>query len=299
MPWNNVAFTSPDFLTNALNSVSGSLAATASDVGAVRAALLASPGIDAPNAGAEPTSGAQVGRSNIYSLAAPVLRCVVVHPWCEGVAQGVGHYRHLSSRNAVNAAAKKLGDVLDVHRPTTTLDFLALLVSGSSYADMHQKLNAVLGVISEPTLFMCARRCAQLATLENDKVLLPDAGMNARFKYFSPAGCNVIATAASAVGAVVALGDADSIAGASAETDLVTVTKKKAALIASVQADANSALANFTGGAGQFYFMSNTTPNAASRALIDGDVGYEYPLAVCMLVAGAPGELDGLRGMLQ
>lgn len=299
MTWQPISFTPPPVLTDALGSVDSALTAAAGDMATVRAALLASPSIDAPDAGAEPHSGAHTGRSSVYSLTAPVLRSVVVHPWCEGLAQGDGHYRSLSSRNAVKAVAKKLGDVIDPHRPAGAMDVLAVLVSGSSYADLHQKLNAVLSVVSEPTLFMCARRCAQLASLETDKVLLPDAGMNARFVHFAAAGCEVIAQAIGAVGEAVALGDEVSIAGGSAETDLIAITKKKEAVIASVQTAAGDALADFGGGAGQFYFLSGVSANAASRALIDADVGHEYPYAVCLLVSGAPGALDGLRGMLQ
>jgi hypothetical protein len=299
MAWDPITFTPPPVLADALSSVDAGLGLAISDLGSVRDAILASPAIDAPNSGVEPHTGAEFGRDDVYGLGLPVLRSVVIHPWCEGVAQGVGHYRNLSSRNAVKAAAKKLGDVLDLQRPAGAMDVLALLVSGSSYADLHQKLLQVLTVFSEPILLMCARRCAQLAALENDKTLLPDGGINARFKHFSPASCNAIANFSGAVGETVALGDAVSIAGGSAETDLVALTKKKQALIETVQADANSALENFTGGAGQLYFLSGTTANVASRALIDADVGHEYPYAVCVLVTGAPGALDGLRGMMQ
>jgi len=297
MSWNPITFTPPAVLADALGSVDSALTATAGDMATVRADLLASPAIDAPDADAEPHSGAHRGRSSVYALTAPVLRSVVVHPWCEGLAQGVGHYRNLSSRNAVKAAAEKFGDVVDAHRPTASMDVLAVLVSGSGYAELQQKLNAVLSVISEPTLFMCARRCAQLAALESNKVLLPDAGMNARFAHFAPANCDVICNSIVAVGEAVALGDAVSIAGGSAETDLIVLTKKKQAFIA--QAAADSALENFTGGAGQLYFLSGVTANAASRALLDADVGHEYPYAVCLLVTGAPGALDGLREMMQ
>jgi hypothetical protein len=295
--FNAIIFKPPTVLVNAASSVTAELTTAASNAANVRSAVLAAPAIDAPNAAIEPHSGALNGREGLYALAAPALRCVVIHPWVEGIAQGVGHYRYLSNRNAVNAAAKKLGDVLDTSRPTGVMDVLALLIAGSSYAELNQKLHSLLAVFSNETLFMCARRCAQLATLESDKVLLPDPASNARFNHAANATANPVAY--KNIGQLVALGDAQQMAGSSAETDLVALTKKKQAIITSVTTAANNSLASFTGGAGQFYFNAGTSANAASRALLDADVGFEYPLAVCVLMTGAPGSLAMLKGMLQ
>lgn len=299
MAWVNTVFNAPAVITDAVSDVDSELTAQHIAMGNVRSAALASLAIDAPDAGVTSHTGPITGRAALHDCLTPSLRAVIVHPWCEGLAQGVGHYRHLSVRNAVNAAAKKLGDVIDQQRPTGAMDILALLVAGSSYAELHQKLQYFLTVFSNPTLYMCARRCAQLASIETDKILLPDAAMNAGFHHFSISHQHAIANTLGDVGMLVALGDAATIAGNSAETDLIALTKKKEAIITAAKTTAENAIVSFSGGAGRFLFLSGTTANAASRALIDSDVGYEYPLAVCAVVAGAPGELGVLRSMLQ
>lgn len=298
MAWNSIAFNAPPLLTNLASDADAALSALNADVSSVRAAVLASPAIDAPASGTAHT-GAITAPAGIYEQLVSEINQVVIHPWCEGLGQGVGHNRSLSARNAVNAAAKKLGDVLDSHRPTGSMDVLALLITGSSYADLQQHLEQFLTVYSDATVFMCARRCAQLAALESDKVLLPDAAINARFNTIKPAQTNHLVVQFGKVACASALAMASDIAGNSAETDLVLLCEKKQTVINQITTDANAALSSFTGGAGKCWFMPGTGANAASRALINSDVGYEYPLAVCVLITGAPGALDVLRSMLQ
>lgn len=299
MSWSAIHFKTPDVYGDALASATSVLNAELGVMDATRSALLAASSIDAPNAGVNPASGPLTGTAALYSAIAPMVLQVVIHPWCEGLNQGVGHNRNLSARNAVNAAAKKLGDVLDPQRPAGPVDVLAMLFTGTSYAALAQTLESVLAVYSDATLYLCARRCAQLASLTRDKVLLPDAGVNARFRLTANAQAKHMASALGDVAQAVALANAVTIAGDSAETDLVAITKKKQAHITAIKNAAISATDRFTGGAGRYYFLPGTTLPAASRALLDADLGYEYPLAVCVLLASAPGAMANLRGMLQ
>ncbi len=299
MAWAAIQFKTPPVLADVLASANVALDGEHGAMATTRSAVLAAPGIDAPSEGATALDGPITGAESLYSAFAPVVRQVVIHPWCEGLNQGVGHIRNLSARNAVNAAAKKLGDVLDAEKPNGAMDVLAMLITGTGYADMAQKLEQVLAVYSDATLYLCARRCAQLATLERDKILLPDAGVNARFRLTANVQASHLVQTFGAVGQAVALGDAVSIAGDSAESDLVAITNKKQAHITAIKNAATNATASFTGGAGHYYFLAGTNPAAASRALLDADLGYEYPLAVCVLLASAPGALNAFKGMLQ
>src|SRR5690606_2945745 len=99
-----------------------------------RAGIASTPTIDFGGASA-PADG--VSCSDLAALTHANFSVVVVHPWSEGIGQGVGHYRYLSPTNALVAAANKLVDTPDDLRPEDKKhDALALVLAGESYAKL-------------------------------------------------------------------------------------------------------------------------------------------------------------------
>jgi hypothetical protein len=265
--------------------------------GSVLGQLLSSPEIDEINPDAEFETGA-ITSGGYAAFAVQHIKHLVVHPWQQGVGQGIGVYRYLSPRNAVNVAANKLDELADKGRPANTknYDVVSLLLSASGYAAFANHLNQLLQLFSEPTVYMCARRSAQLATLEQTKIVLPDAAVNARWLDAAESGhatwCNYVGAVAHAD----SFSFADEYGQRSLEEAVMLVSHKRAALANAANLHAEEILQTISGAhSGKVSFIKDQPINVIKKLLLASDTGYEMPLSVCVLYVGEVDSLNSLR----
>jgi hypothetical protein len=297
MSWQPVHFLPPVAIQSAFNAAQARLNAEVGKLPGVLESLLKTPIIDVANPEATFFNGPLTGNSSLYGFTQSDLKTVVIHPWVEGVGQGVGHYRYLSSRNAVNAVADKLVDPADDFSPSGDLDYFALLLSGSSYAELGATLDRFLSVYSEPTLYMCARRCAQLATLEDSKQKLPSAAINARWDKATESSSHKWNFYTGEVGHPFSLVNGYDCEGASLEEAVGVVAKKKEAIISQALESAEITLSSIKLGFGKYHVIRFKKPKDAAKILRDSNTNAELPLAVCVVYCGTTDSLNNLMGL--
>lgn len=263
----------------------------------VMMALTQKPVIDDADVDAMPFNGPYVGNADLYGYTTSDFKTVVVHPWVQGVGQGNGHYRYLSPRNAVNTLANKLVDSQDDFRPLGLLDYFAISISGSSYENLSSTLRTFLGIYSEPTLYMCARRSAQLARLQAEREKLPIAAINARWDAVTESSSTRWNYYTGVVGATQAIFAGYDVDNSSLEEAVGVVAKKKAGVIEEALNEAKSALNSIDGGAGRIMLMKEKLPQEAAAQLRKSDTGFEYPLSVAVLYCGAVDSLNDFYGL--
>lgn len=223
---------------------------------------------------------------------------VCVHPWCQGVGQGDSHFRYLSPANAVAAAANKFTDAPDYRKPAGNLDALVLVVSANGFHAFAQTLNTFNRVFPVADVLFCERRAQQLASVEQDKLQLPDAPINARWHAKGIGALGLTRVAGSVLGSWGASAMAYQAGGNDPAGELdALITKKQSLLQAQAQAAADLQ-GLFAGGVGRGAFLSGQSAAQIKNALLNSDVGHDEPLACCLVVAGAVGSLTLLREML-
>lgn len=298
--WQAVTFTWPETLALVADGNSSKLAGVDDELTAAAGRIQAAP---APSFVNNPVSGVAAGAmADFNSLIDSVFnnaRVVCAHPWVQGIGQGVDHYRHLSPANAVLNAALKMQDEADAHRPTAnTVDAVALLITGDGFSSFGNALSAFNTVFPIAELQMCERRCLQLAGLEKQKHVLPDAPINARWKPRGLMNFRAVSTPAAAVGEQSTHAMAYEIGGESPIDEVLNLTHKKASALAATDAALSEVQSVFSGGAGKGLFFSNKTPGVIKTELESSGADHGAPLAACVVITAAPGELIVLQEML-
>lgn len=296
MAWEPITFVPTARLSTILSNAQGSLGGVPAALAAVGGQIAAAPALDASATGGRPALPL-VGDSRLYTILTRHYKTVVIHPWCQGIGEGVGHYRNLSPANAVAAAAQKFVDANDAHKSTENMDAFCILLTGKSLADLHNKLTTFLTVCDHPELQLCAHRCGALATLEGDKEQLPEPPQNAAWRYTAGMAATSFRNYLAALGEAVALVDGDQAATQSAEAELAALADKKAARVNQVLATAQAAAQAWTGGIGQKWFIENKSPLQIKRALEQSGADHSAPLSVVVVFAGPTSTLTQLKGL--
>lgn len=294
MSWENISFTKPQLLVSKLGNANTQLAGKVGELNSIPGTLSSTPTIDS---GGTSDALPLLGDSDLHGYTTAHYRCVFVHPWCEGIGQGNGHYRYLAPANAIEAAANKLIDANDSLKPTQNMDALAFLVSGASSSEMYNKLSVFIAAFKHPDILMCANRFKSLAVLEKAKEILPDAQLNASWKAQSLCASNSVKNYVAAVGDALAFVHGYECDSQSAEHEIAMLAQKKSQQITNALGHATTELNKLTGSVGSKIFYANKSPAAIKRELLSSGLGYDSPLSVCLVITGDVGSLENIRGM--
>lgn len=297
--FSNLVFTWPGSLAQVHNDCMTALSSAAGELASAGGRLAAAPALEVinnPVAASAAGTGQMLADLIAQTLASVTLVCV--HPWCQGVGQGDNHYRYLSPANAVIAAANKFADVPDTHKPAGAVDALVLVVSAKSFDDFAKTLKPLNSVFPVADLQLCERRASQLATVERDKQVLPDAAINARWHKRGLPGIGRVSQAAAVVGELCAHASGYEAAGASPDEEINALIAKKSAALSTADNAITELQAVFAGGSGRGVFFQSTTPAQIKNALANSGLSHDDPVAVCLVLAGAVGSLDVVREML-
>jgi hypothetical protein len=291
--FSDLQFTFPAMLDSASSNAASALGSAAAGLTDAATRLSAAPALSVVN---NPVAGGCAGSGDVltdlrYMLATKV-SVVVVHPWSQGIGQGNNYHRYLSGENAVIAAGNKFGDMADTNKPGAAVDAVALLLTGTGFADFAQTLKQFNTVFPIEQTLMCERRARQISTADGDKQILPDAALNAPWQNRRMAGQGNNRNATARVSDLVAHSGGYESGAESVDSELqALINKKKASLIlAQQQVDAVAAL--FSGGVGRGAAFQNQTPAQIKNALLNSGVGHSAPLACCVVLSSAVGGLQ-------
>jgi len=300
MPWSDVAFTVPTSLGAIHNTLDTALS---NATGALSSASVRLGTTIAPTFTLNPVALAAMNSASTWAQLAALLdvnvRCLVVHPWQQGIGQGQGVRRYLSAPNAVEAMVRKLGDTGDANLPTENQDAIALLLPAAQLSDFTQMLEAFNAVFPLPELQRVQRRAAQLERLDAEKLNTPDTPSNTRWQPRNGLQFDSTHQVCKKMGVHVAMAlgyDAENI---SPVDELQALITKKQNAITGQQAEYATLTALFTGGSGKALFLPSSTAQQLATALANtSGPGHEYALCVGVVFLAAPGQLTFLKEVL-
>lgn len=297
--FSQIDFTWPQTFSAANNQAGIGLSAAETQLLDAKNRLISSPALTATN---NPTAAACNGCVNtlnaLHSVLATSVRVFTVHPWTQGVGQGDGINRYLSPANAVTDAASKFTDMVDSLKPDTVMDCICILITAGSYAELANSASQFCNLFPHEHISLCARRSAQISTLESEKKILPDAAGNSYWRRKSVAAFGLSKAGASLVGGRLAHAVGYEAGGMPADQELLALADKKNHALSSAEAAIAEMQATFSGGAGRGVFFAAKTPEQIKKLLSAHGLGHEQPLACCAVFTSAPGHLTLIREML-
>lgn len=297
--FSNLNFNWPTTLDDIANESESSLAVAESELDSAGDRLSAAPAITIEN---NPVAGSAGGSAVNYSALMDIIftdtKMVCVHPWTQGVGQGETHYRYLSPANAVQAAAKKLVDAPDYQRLTTSVDAVVVVISAKDFDVFAKSIKQFSDVFPVADLMMCQRRSAQLATVEKDKVILPDAAINARWRAKGMGGIGHSLISSSATGELCSHAVGYESGAVSPDDEIQNLISKKKSMLDAAIAAVDDLRSVFDGGVGRGVFFSSQSPAQIKNALDASGLSHDDPLACCLVFTSVPGKLTLVKEML-
>jgi hypothetical protein len=294
-----IHFQWPTTLADAVATLNNALGGAAGELGAAQSRLAAVPDYTQAN---NPVAASAVGsiaeHGQIIDAMLARVNVVCVHPWVQGVGQGNGHSRYLSTANAVLAAGGKLKDSFDSQIPAGVVDAITIIMPANGFFDFHEKLKQFNAVLPTPETILCERRAAQVASVEKDKILLPSPAINSRWRDNESAHSDGIKCATQSVGELSAFAEAYEMGAHSAEQELTDLMSKKNNVLNGVRESLTHVQARFANGVGLAKYIGNKTPAQISEVLSASGTAHDAPLCCCVVVTGAPREINLLREML-
>lgn len=299
MMFQPITFTWPASLSDIAQEMAGCLTNASAELDSAGGRLSAAPGIDLVN---NPVAGECVGAAasfnQLIDLLAGRVQVLCVHPWQQGIGQGENHYRYLSPANAVVHAAAKVSEIVDARRPRGALDALTIIITGKSFADFANALRAFNQLFPVPDLQLCERRAAQLATLENDKQILPDAMRNAYWRDRDKLTTGPLRQGLSVVGEACAHAMAYEVGGGDPDAELQALIQKKQTALQSSRDAVDELAAQFSGGSAKAVFLENQTPQQLQNTLNTSGLTHDDPLCCCLVITAERGGLVVLQELL-
>ncbi|AZZ94674.1 hypothetical protein EUZ85_29775 [Hahella sp. KA22] len=247
-----------------------------------------------PNPLATQASEAAAAREAYQALMHYEGQILCVHPFQEGVADGSGLYRYLSAPNAAARLAAKLTDAQDAGRPLGQLDAVALLIVARDLAGFAERLAAFNAVFPAPELQLAQRRAAQLATLEQEKWLLPDAPLTPPWVARDGLQIPRLAQHGRAVGAQLATAQGYAAETPSPIAELQAVIERKRQHLQQLQSHYDQLKSQLTGQAGYALYAEGDA-SAVAAQLQAGAPGHEYVLTAGALFVADAGRLTFLK----
>ncbi|MBU6950988.1 hypothetical protein [Hahella sp. HN01] len=247
-----------------------------------------------PNPLATQASEAAAAREAYQALMRYEGRVLCVHPFQEGVGDGSGLYRYLSAPNAAARLAAKLTDAQDTGRPRGQLDAVAVLIVARDLAGFAERLAAFNAVFPAPELQLAQRRAAQLATLEQEKWLLPDAPLTPPWTARDGVQIPRLAQHGRAVGAQLATAQGYAAETPSPMAELQAVIEQKRQRLKELQSHYNELKGQLNGQTG-FALYAQGDASAVAAQLQAGAPGHEYVLTAGALFVANAGQLTFLK----
>ncbi|WLQ14390.1 hypothetical protein O5O45_00380 [Hahella aquimaris] len=218
-----------------------------------------------------------------------------VHPFQEGVGDGSGLYRYLSAPNAAARLAAKLTDAQDAGRPRGLLDAVAVLIVARDLAGFAERLAAFNAVFPTPELQLAQRRAAQLATLEQEKFILPDAPLTPPWTARDGIQVHHLAQHGRAVGAQLATAQGYASETPSPIAELQAVIARKRQRLKELQSHYDQLKGQLTGQAGYALYAQGDASAVAAQLQAPGAPGHEYVLTAGALFVAGTGQLTFLK----
>lgn len=297
--FNSLTFSWPATLDEIASNSESSLADAESELNSAGDRLADAPAIViANNPVGLASAGSLVNYSALMNIILADVRMVCIHPWSQGIGQGESHFRYLSPANAVQAAAKKMVDAPDVNRLTTTMDAIALIISAKNFDLFSKTLKQFTDVFPVANLLMCQRRAGQLATVEKDKQLLPDAAINARWRGKGIGGIGLSRNAVSATGELCSHAVGYESGALSPDEEIQNLISKKKSALDDAQAAVTELQGYFSGSVGRGVFFSGQTAAQIKNALDASGQSHDDPLSCCVLFTSNPGKLTLVKEVL-
>ena len=297
--FNAINFQWPTSFANVQQASEQKLANAPGQINAAKGRLQAVPALPVTNNPvAGDCGGSMAALNQLRDLLANRTLCVCVHPWVQGVGQGEGHIRYLSPANAVAGAANKFLDTADAQVPQTTMEAICVVISATSFKQLGEAVGQFFAVLPNPQLGLCMRRAQQLATLERDKVELPQAPGNALWVPGRLSGVMPARKACETLGTQLAHAVGYESGGMAALQELTALADKKHQAIAEGNVAVESLADGFSGGSGKGVFIAAKSPQQIKQELTGSGLDHDAPLACCMVYAGAPGALSAVREVL-
>lgn len=235
---------------------------------------------------------------SLHTLLVANVATFCVHPWVQGVGQGESHNRYLSPANAITAAANKFVDSVDTNKPKTVVDAVCVLLTATSYSMFAETLKRFCIVFPDAQLNLCQRRALQLATVEKEKTILPDAAGNAVWRPSAIPAFGRTQLGCQLAGERLAHAVGYEAGGMAADNELIALANKKAQQLTAIKTAIDSFSASFSDAVGRGVFIAAKTPEQIKNQLLAHSLGHDEPLACCVIYTGAPGSLNLLREML-
>ncbi|ABC27287.1 probable phage protein [Hahella chejuensis KCTC 2396] len=239
-------------------------------------------------------SEAAAARESYQALMRYEGRVLCVHPFQEGVGDGGGLYRYLSAPNAAARLAAKLTDAQDAGRPRGLLDAVAVLIVARDLAGFAERLAAFNAVFPTPELQLAQRRAAQLATLEQEKWILPDAPLTPLWVARDGVQIPRLAQHGRAVGAQLATAQGYAAETPSPVAELQAVIERKRQRLQQLQSHYDQLKGQLTGQAGHALYAQGDA-SAIAAQLQAGAPGHEFVLTAGALFVAGVGQLTFLK----
>jgi hypothetical protein len=297
--FNTLEFSWPPTLDDIASDSTAALENAASELDAAGDRLGDAPALTIENNPvAAEASGSAVNYSALMNIISTDVKMVCIHPWTQGVGQGESHFRYLSPANAIQAAANKLVDMPDFNRQTTTMDAIVLIVSAKSFDLFSATLKQFTNVFPLPDLLMCQRRAGQLSTVEKDKVLLPNAAINARWRWKGVGGIGLSRNASNVVGELCSHAVGYESGALSPDDEIQNLITKKTSAIDAAKDAVTDMQSIFSGSVGRGVFFSGQTAAQIKNALDTSGLSHDDPLACCVVFTAVPGKLALVKEVL-
>ncbi|MDG9666718.1 hypothetical protein ONV78_03145 [Hahella sp. CR1] len=248
-----------------------------------------------PNPLATQASEASAVRETYQALMRYEGQILCVHPFQEGVGDGSGLYRYLSAPNAAARLAAKLTDAQDTGRPRGQLDAVSVLIVARDLASFAERLEAFNAIFPTPELQLAQRRAAQLATLEQEKFILPDAPLTPPWVARDGVQIPRLAQHGRAVGAQLATAQGYAAETLSPVAELQAVIERKRQSLQQLQRHYEQLKGQLSGQAGYALYAQDDASTVAAQIKTPGAPGHEYVLTAGALFVADAGRLTFLK----
>ncbi|WP_020411015.1 hypothetical protein [Hahella ganghwensis] len=242
---------------------------------------------------------AQQAREQLRGLLNVKGQVLCVHPFLEGIGQGQGRYQYLSAPNLVQCLAEKLQDKHDEGRPVGPCDALCILVTATEYGRFSEALGSFNQVFPVPELQLAERRAGQLAVLESEKTIQPNAALNPHWKDRDHGQYPLAQEIRRGIGAQVGLMESFDAENQTPIDELQQLIAKKQRWLQQQEDNITALKARCSGPAGFRLFLENQSPSGIAKALqAPGLPGHENVLAAGVLLVTEPGGLTLFKEVL-
>nr|VFK16734.1 MAG: hypothetical protein BECKLFY1418C_GA0070996_102545 [Candidatus Kentron sp. LFY] len=285
MTWQTIALRPPATATAFEGAFDGLKDAASMGIGDARTRLenlVEPPRVPSPGAGAGAVGMPELGGDG---------HLIVIHPYQLESRHGAEYRPSLSFPNAATAAAGKISAI-----QASSLDILAIAITGSRLDQWAASLATFTGVFPIPELLRVRRRAEAMLTIEKDKFTRPPPRKSPDAIGISLQHLPVLQDMNAALRARCALSRGYRMENLSAAGHIAGLLTKKQAHLDDLSQRWTNLTTALHGGAGLVRRLQGG-PASAARALTDNTPGHEYSMTALLILAGPPGGMTALFEM--